>query len=133
MQITFQSYHLMVALYGCIVLWLIFAFIVRGKINKGQEASSGLLKALYFAPLFPILAIEAGWFVAEFGRQPWIVWNELLTVDAISPAVDAPQLIITMVLFLAVYALLLFILFKNAFRIIKEGPEQVEVIEGEVA
>ena len=132
-QITFQSYHLMVALYGCIVLWLIFAFIVRGKINKGQEASSGLLKALYFAPLFPILAIEAGWFVAEFGRQPWIVWNELLMVDAISPAVDAPQLIITMVLFLAVYALLLFILFKNAFRIIKEGPEQVEVIEGEVA
>lgn len=132
-QITFQSYHIMVLLYGFIVLWVIFAFIVRSKLNKDQAPSNGLLKALYFAPLFPILAIEAGWFVAEFGRQPWIVWNELLVVDAISPAVDSIQLVITMLLFLVVYALLLVILFKNAFRIIKEGPEQVAVTEGEVA
>lgn len=130
-QITFQSYHLMVALYGAIVLWVIFAFIIRSKVNKGLAAPKGLLKAMYIAPIIPLLAIEAGWFVAEFGRQPWIVWEELLVADAISPAVDAMQLIITLVLFVLVYGLLMFLFLKNAFRIAKEGPEVVAA--GEVA
>ncbi len=130
-QITFQSYHLMVALYGGIFLWTIFALIIRAKINKGGEAPAGLLKVMYIAPLIPLLAIEAGWLVAEFGRQPWIVWEELLVADAISPAVDAVQLIITMVLFVVVYGLLLYLFLKNAFRIAKEGPEAVAA--GEVA
>ncbi|MBQ9067631.1 MAG: cytochrome ubiquinol oxidase subunit I [Eggerthellaceae bacterium] len=130
-QITFQSYHLMVALYGGIVLWVIFALIIRSKVNKSAAAPKGLLKAMYIAPLIPLLAIEAGWLVAEFGRQPWIVWEELLVADAISPAVDAVQLIITLVLFAVVYGLLLFLFLKNAFRIAKEGPEAVAA--GEVA
>ncbi|MBQ9020827.1 MAG: cytochrome ubiquinol oxidase subunit I [Eggerthellaceae bacterium] len=132
-QITFQSYHLMIALYSFIVLWVIFALVVRSKINKGGALPQGLLKALYIAPIFPLLAIEAGWFVAEFGRQPWSVWEELLVADAISPAVDSIQLIITMLLFAVVYLLLLFLFLKNAFRIAKEGPEPVAITEGEVA
>ena len=135
---TFQSYHLMVALYGLIVLWVIFALVVRSKVNKGAALPKGLLKALYFAPLIPWLAIEAGWFVAEFGRQPWIVWEELLVADAVSPAVDGIQLVITMLLFIVVYGLLLFLFLKNAFRIAKEGPEEPAaqapaIAEGEVA
>ena len=131
-QITFQSYHLMVALYGFIVIWVILALVARVKLSKGGQVPGGLLKALYFGPIFPFLAIEAGWFVAEFGRQPWIVWEELLMVDAISPSVDPIQLLITMVLFLVVYVLLMVLFLKNAFRIIKEGPEPVKAVEGQV-
>ena len=54
----------------------------------------------------PILAIEFGWVVAEVGRQPWIVWGELRTADAISEAVPAGQVIATLVGFFAVYALI---------------------------
>ena len=125
---TFQAYHLMVAIYGFIALWLIFALIVSSKVKKGGQPSQGLLKALMWAPIFPFIAIEAGWFTAELGRQPWIVYNELLVVDAVSPAVDGVQLIITLLLFLVVYAFLMFMFFKNALRHIKEGP----ALEGEV-
>lgn len=125
-QITFQSYHIMVALFGFIVLWLIFALVVNSKVKKGAAPSQGLLKALMWAPLFPILAIEAGWLTAEFGRQPWIVWKELLVVDAVSPSVDAIQLLVTLLLFAVVYAFLMVMFLKNAFRIIKEGPTEIE-------
>ena len=86
--------------------------------------------AIALVPL-AYVASESGWLVAEFGRQPWIVWEELLVADAISPSVDAVQLIITMVLFVVVYGLLLFLFLKNALRIAKKGPEAVAA--GEVA
>jgi len=122
-QVVFQTYHLMVAMFGFIVLWLIFAFVVRAKLNKGQEASKGLLKALMWAPLFPFLAIQSGWMVTEIGRQPWIVWEELRTVDAISPSVDSVQLLITILLFVVVYAFILVMYLRLVLRMIKEGPQ----------
>ncbi len=125
---SFQTYHLMVALFGFIFLWLIFALIVNAKVKKGGELPQGLLKALMWAPVFPILAIEAGWFTAELGRQPWIVYNELLVFDAVSPAVDGVQLIITLLLFLVVYAFIMIMFLKAAFKHIKAGP----VLDGEV-
>jgi cytochrome d ubiquinol oxidase subunit I len=47
--------------------------------------------------------MEAGWFVTEFGRQPWIVYGILRTADA---ATTAPALALTFAIFFAIYALL---------------------------
>lgn len=116
----FQSYHLMVAMFGIIVLVMLLAVLVmRGKLaNKGW-----VLRILQFGWIAPILAIEFGWIVAEFGRQPWIVYGELKTADAISLAVSAPQLLITLVLFLVVYALIYYAWAKTVLKTIKAGPE----------
>ena len=116
----FQSYHLMVAMFGIIVLVVLLAVLVmRGKLaNKGW-----VLRILQFGWIAPILAIEFGWIVAEFGRQPWIVYGELKTADAISLAVSAPQLLITLVLFLVVYALIYYAWAKTVLKTIKAGPE----------
>lgn len=121
-QITFQAYHLMVALYGAILLWLIFAVVAWRKFATGKEAPKGLLKALMWAPLFPMLAIQAGWMVAEVGRQPWIVWGLLRTNDAISMSVDSVELLITILLFVVVYAFMLVMYVRIIKRIIKTGP-----------
>lgn len=121
-QLVFQSYHLMVAMFGAIGLWLIFDIIVALRLRKNQEPSRGLLKALMFGPIFPLVAIQAGWIVTEVGRQPWIVWEELRTVDAISQSVDATQLLITIALFFIVYAFILVMYLRIVLRLIKEGP-----------
>lgn len=121
-QITFQAYHLMVALFGLIGIWLILALVATVKIRKGQEVKGGLTKALMWGPLFPILAIESGWMVTEIGRQPWIVWHLLRTDDAISLAVDSTELMITILLFIVVYAFILVMYLRVTLRIIKEGP-----------
>jgi cytochrome d ubiquinol oxidase subunit I len=59
-----------------------------------------LLWALVVAGPASVVAMEAGWFVTEFGRQPWIVYGILRTSEA---ATSAPALGATFVVFLLIY------------------------------
>ena len=77
-----------------------------------------------------MLAIQAGWFTAEVGRQPWVVYPSatgpdgvsLLTNEGISQSVSSVELLITMVLFLVVYTFLMVAWARVLGRFIKEGP-----------
>lgn len=128
-QITFQAYHLMVLLFGAIGIGLIVALVQAFK--KKDGLSRGALRFLMFTPIFPFLAIQSGWVVTEVGRQPWIVWHELKTVDAISQAVSATELQITIVGFLLLYLLLLVAWLRIVFKFIKAGPVPVDPKDGE--
>jgi cytochrome bd ubiquinol oxidase subunit I len=59
-----------------------------------------LLWALVASGPAAVIAMEAGWFVTEFGRQPWIVYGILRTSDA---ATTAPALGLTFAIFFAIY------------------------------
>ena len=67
--------------------------------------------------------MEMGWVAAEVGRQPWIVYNELRTADAISTVVPAGQILFTIILFALVYGLLLALLVYLIKRAIDRGPD----------
>ena len=69
-----------------------------------------------------MLAIQFGWATAEVGRQPWIVYDLLRTNDAISYAVSAPELLVTIVLFIIVYLVIFITWLKAIKRYIKRGP-----------
>ena len=60
-----------------------------------------LLWAVAAAGPAAVVAMEAGWFVTEFGRQPWIVYGILRTSQA---ATTAPALGATFLIFLVIYA-----------------------------
>ena len=60
-----------------------------------------LLGALVLAGPASVAVLEAGWFVTEFGRQPWVVYGILRTADA---ATTAPALGPTFGIFLVIYA-----------------------------
>ena len=128
-QLIFQSYHIMVGMFAFIGLWFLFGLVVLLQMRKGKEPSRGLLRALLWGPLFPMVGIQTGWAVAEFGRQPWIVYHELRTADAISPAVNSTELLITLVLFAVIYAFLVFMYVRVIMRVIKAGPDGIAVDE----
>ena len=128
-QLIFQSYHIMVGMFAFIGLWFLFGLVVLLQMRKGKEPSRGLLRALLWGPLFPMVGIQTGWAVAEFGRQPWIVYHELRTADAISPAVNSTELLITLVLFAVIYAFLVFMYVRVVMRVIKAGPDGIEAGE----
>ncbi|MGL1886095.1 MAG: cytochrome ubiquinol oxidase subunit I [Reichenbachiella sp.] len=117
---VFQFYHIMVAigmtligltLLGCFYWW-------RGKLFE----TKWLLIAFVFAALLPQIANQAGWFAAEMGRQPWVVYGLLRTSDAFSQAVSANQIMFSLILFFFVYSLL-FVLFVYLLnKKIKHGP-----------
>lgn len=72
--------------------------------------------------ILPQLANQFGWFAAEMGRQPWVVYGLLRTSDALSVVVTANQVLFSLIMFTLIY-LLLFLLFIYLLdRKIKAGP-----------
>jgi cytochrome d ubiquinol oxidase subunit I len=69
-----------------------------------------------------IVATLGGWYLAETGRQPWVIYGILRTLDAVSP-VPADALLSSLIAFICIYALFLtaFVLF--AVRMIRRGPQ----------
>ncbi|MFX8766443.1 cytochrome ubiquinol oxidase subunit I, partial [Acinetobacter baumannii] len=50
---------------------------------------------------FPLgfIATLTGWFTAEVGRQPWVVYNQLRTADAVTPFLTNPQVATSLAIF----------------------------------
>ena len=118
-MLTFLSFRVMVGIGTLMPLLCIWAFLRRNKLTETPK----LLKAMLFAIPLPYLAIEAGWAVAEVGRQPWIVNGLMKTADAVSPIVTS-QVAFSLVALTLLYALLgavdIYLLFKFA----KKGPAE---------
>ncbi len=124
---VFQTYHLMVAcgmamialtLYGSFLWW-------RGKLfNKHW-----LMVIFSFSVLLPQIANQVGWYSAEVGRQPWVVYGLLRTSKALSQAVSSGSIVFSLILFTWVY-LVLFVLFIYLLnKKIKHGPFDEENLD----
>lgn len=118
----FQFYHIMVgigfALIGLSLMGLFFWW--RGSLFDQKW----LLRVFVFGALLPQIANQFGWFAAEMGRQPWVVYGLLRTSEALSEAVTAEQVLFSLILFFVVY-LFLFLLFVYLLnRKIQHGPEK---------
>jgi len=127
-NLTFQTYHLMVALGMAIVP---FALLAAGLWFWGRRLlrhrwALWVVVSSVFVALF---VITMGWWVAEFGRQPWIVYGLQLTADAVSPVVAAEEIVLSLGGFVLIYALLLvlFLFLLNAK--IQHGPAPLEEVE----
>ena len=64
-------------------------WVVRRR-RPGDVARPWLLRALLAASPLGFLALEAGWFVTEVGRQPWVIYNVMPTADAVTPVSGVP-------------------------------------------
>jgi len=99
--VTFLSFRLMVGIGTAMIALALWAWLRRNRL----EESSRLLRLLPYAIPLPYLALEAGWVVAEVGRQPWIVYGLMKTADAVSP-IAASQVTFSLVALTVLYALL---------------------------
>ena len=116
----FQFYHLMVGIGTLMILLTLYGCLMMYR--KKLFEKKWLLRIFVLSVLLPQVANQAGWFTAEMGRQPWVVYGLLRTSDALSKAVTANQIIFSLVLFTMVYSLL-FILFVYLLnKKIKHGP-----------
>ena len=105
---VFQFYHIMVAIgMFLIALTLYASFLLwRGKLYNKRW----LLHIFVWSVLLPQIGNQVGWFAAEMGRQPWIVYKLLRTSEALSKSVSANQILFAIILFTVIY-IILFALF----------------------
>lgn len=122
-QPVFQMYHLMIAMWGFMVLAVLIALWAW---RKRWQINKWFWRFLVISVLFPQIANQAGWFTAEMGRQPWIVWGILRTSEGLSRTVGASAVLASIIMFSVIYSLLfaLFIYLLN--HKIKEGPHRLE-------
>jgi cytochrome d ubiquinol oxidase subunit I len=117
---VFQSYHLMVA----IGMLLIGLSLLGGFLwwRKKLWTSTWLLKLYVLSVLLPQIANQLGWFSAEVGRQPWIVYGLLRTSHAFSPKVSAGEVLTSLIMFGVIYLLLFAVFIFLLDQKIKHGP-----------
>ncbi|MFT3676425.1 MAG: cytochrome ubiquinol oxidase subunit I [Chitinophagaceae bacterium] len=120
---VFQFYHIMVAI-GMLMIGLTLFACLQWKRGKLFEMR-WLMLVFAWGVLLPQIANQAGWFAAEMGRQPWVVYGLLRTSDALSATVKAEQVLFSLILFLLVYATLLVLFLYLLNKKIKHGPVDV--------
>ncbi|WP_027175738.1 cytochrome ubiquinol oxidase subunit I [Desulfovibrio aminophilus] len=116
--ITFWAFRAMVGIGTIMPLIALFAWIKRRDIGKYPW----FLKLLPWAIPLPYLGLQAGWIVAEVGRQPWIVHGLMRTSDAVSP-ISGGQVGFTLAAIIVLYSLLGAAGFFLAGRAVKQGPD----------
>jgi cytochrome d ubiquinol oxidase subunit I len=117
---VFQFYHIMIAIGMLLIGLSLYASFLwwRGKLFE----TKWLLWIFSFSVILPQIANQVGWFSAEMGRQPWVVYNLLRTSDAFSQEVSSNQIVFSLVLFTVVYSLLLVLFIYSVNKKIKHGP-----------
>lgn len=124
-EVTYYAYHIMIGLgmafiavlgIGLLLLW-------AGRL----ETSRWYLWLLMLAWPFPYIANEAGWCVAEVGRQPWLVYNVLRTADGYSQNVSSGEVVFTLIGFLGLYFVLGIMFLILVGKAIAHGPDPAPV------
>jgi cytochrome bd ubiquinol oxidase subunit I len=124
-NMVFQSYHIMVAIGMTLIGISLFSLFLwwRGMLFTFKP----WLWVLIFAVLGPQIANQLGWMSAEVGRQPWIVYGQLRTIDAVSVTAKSWEIMTSLVMFTFIY-ILLFVLFVYMLDYkIKHGPDEKEL------
>ncbi|MDN3609622.1 cytochrome ubiquinol oxidase subunit I [Vibrio ostreicida] len=119
----FWSFRIMVAC-GFIMLFVFGASFIQTCRQKIEQKRWILKAALLCIPL-PWIAVEAGWFVSEFGRQPWAV-GEILPVDVAASALTASQIWTSLFAILALYTVFLIAEVYLMLKFARKGPSSLK-------
>ncbi len=114
----FWSFRLMIGIGGLMILLGLITLYLTWK--KRPLACPLLLKVLPWLLPLPYIANSVGWYIAEAGRQPWIVVGLQKTADAVSPNLTGTDVWITMIGFTVLYLLLAIVAFWIAIRFVRK-------------
>ena len=120
---VFFSFRIMVGV-GVLMLLLIgLAFYDSARHRIGER--KWLLKALLWGIPLPWIAIECGWFVAEYGRQPWTIAEVLPTFMSASTLTEG-DLWFSLIGICAFYTVLLVVEMYLMFKFARKGPSSLK-------
>lgn len=117
--VVFWSFRVMVGIGLLMILTGLLSFI---QYTRGKLFNSVWLQR-WWVTMAPsgFVAILAGWFVTEVGRQPFVVFGVLRTSHAVSPAIIGPQVAWSLLTFIAMYSFMFGFGIYYLFKIIRQG------------
>jgi cytochrome d ubiquinol oxidase subunit I len=118
--IPFFAFRIMVGM-GLIMMavsWLGILLLWRGRLERARW----FLWAAFLSFPSGFIAVLCGWFTAEVGRQPWVVYGLLRTKDAITPSLTTGQVLFSLIGYVAVYAVIYAFGLSYIYRLLRAGP-----------
>jgi len=125
-QASFQFFHAMVGIGFTMIAIAALGFLYfrHGTLHERRW----LLWILVFSVLLPQFANQLGWFAAEVGRQPWIVYGVMRTPEGLSAVVKANVVLSSLILFTVIYFLLFAVFIYLLNDKIQHGPHEDDLI-----
>jgi cytochrome d ubiquinol oxidase subunit I len=121
--IAYWTFRVMVG-FGALALLLALAgaWLQRG----GRVPTSRWFAYAALAGIgFPVVANSMGWIFTEMGRQPWIVFGQMLTGDAASPSVSAGDVVTSLAVYTLLYGVLAVVEVGLLLRFARAGVPDV--------
>ena len=120
---VFYCFRLMV---GIGVLMLVAAWTGAVQLWRGRLEQTGwLLRLLPWMIPSGFVALLAGWFTTEIGRQPWVVYGLMRTSEAVTP-LPAASVAWSLAMFVLVYGVVFGAGLYYIIRLVNKGPSEVE-------
>jgi cytochrome d ubiquinol oxidase subunit I len=127
--VAFYSFRVML---GVGILMVLIAAVALFLFTRKKQLFNNrwVLRSLVASIALPYIANTSGWLLGEMGRQPWVVFGLLKTVNAVSPSVTFAEVIVTLIAFFVLYGILAvvdgYLLFNTAR---KGSPAEVTTVE----
>lgn len=119
-RLLYWAFRVMVGLGG--YLFLLMVAVLWAERKKRLAEMKWLLRTALLSTPLVYLAGQAGWIVAEVGRQPWTI-EGLLPVKAAVSSVSVAAVQTTFFIFVAIFTLFLLIEIRILLKAIQKGPE----------
>jgi len=120
----FYAFRIMVAcgMFFILLTAVFFYLSSAGKLDTLHKDRRWLLHVAVWSIPLPWIACEMGWFVAEYGRQPWII-EGMLPTSAAASNLAVWEVLLTIAGFVALYSTLLVIEITLLLKYIRKGPD----------
>ncbi len=119
--IPFFGFRIMVGM-GLVMLavsWFGNFLRWRGRL----ETTRWFLWGTFLAFPTGFVATLAGWYTAEVGRQPWVVYGLLRTQDAVTPSLTSGDVLFSLITYIVVYVLFVSFGVYYIYKLLREGPK----------
>ncbi|MGQ8820069.1 cytochrome ubiquinol oxidase subunit I [Bibersteinia trehalosi] len=120
---TFWAFRIMLAAGGLMLLLIATAFVKNMRNTVAKHPM--FLRVMLWAIPLPWIAIESGWFLAEYGRQPWAIY-EMLPTGVANSALTTGELWLSIGLLCGLYTLFLIVEMYLMFKYGKLGPSALK-------
>jgi cytochrome d ubiquinol oxidase subunit I len=118
--IPFFAFRIMVGM-GLLMLaisWFGLLLRWRGRLERARW----FLWAAFLGFPSGFVAVLTGWFTAEVGRQPWVVYGLLRTADAVTPSLTGRDVLISLTGYVLVYTVLMGFGLRYVYKLLRAGP-----------
>jgi cytochrome bd ubiquinol oxidase subunit I len=118
--IVYFAFRIMVGVALLMLATVVTGFILmaRGQLDQTQW----YLRLCQITACLGFIAVIAGWTTTEVGRQPWTVYGLMRTADSVSPSLTGPNVLLSLLLYIAVYLVIYPVGLTLMLRLVWRGP-----------